>query len=91
VHYFSPPPELPSLVENEGIFLATAMLGALAVPYASGGDKKNPLAWPLYSEADDLARLPPAVISRPMSATRCVTRACSLGRSSSLPASVWPL
>jgi acetyl esterase/lipase len=63
LHYFSPPPELPSLVENDGIFLATAMLGALAVPYASGVDKKNPLAWPLYSEAGDLAGLPPAVIS----------------------------
>jgi acetyl esterase len=63
LHYSNPPPELPSLVENDGIFLSTGMLATLATPYAGADDKKNPLAWPLYSSADDLAGLPPTVIS----------------------------
>ena len=31
LHYTNPPPELPSLVESDGIFLETAMMGTLGM------------------------------------------------------------
>lgn len=39
--------------------------GSWAAPFCStsGNDATNPLAWPLYAEAADLAGLPPTVIS----------------------------
>jgi acetyl esterase len=63
--YANPIPELPSLVENDGYFLDVANIGALAATYTTPGtpDMTNPLAWPMYAEAADLAGLPPHVIS----------------------------
>ena len=60
----SPVPELPSLFENDGYFLDVSMMGALAKVYDPSGDHaSDPLAWPLHARADDLAGLPPHVIS----------------------------
>jgi acetyl esterase/lipase len=60
----APPPELPSLVENDGYFLDVAMMGALAKVYdPTGAHATNPLAWPLRAQPDDLTGLPPHVIS----------------------------
>ena len=59
-----PPPELASLVENDGYFLEVAMMGALAKVYdPDGAHAGDPLAWPLHATSDDLAGLPPHVIS----------------------------
>lgn len=60
----APPPELASLVENDGYFLEVAMMGALAKAYDPDGDHRaDPLAWPLHATNDDLVGLPPHVIS----------------------------
>ena len=60
----APPPELTSLVENDGYFLEVAMMGVLARSYdPDGANATNPLAWPLHAGPDDLAGLPPHVIS----------------------------
>ena len=59
----NPPPELKSLVENDGIFISVALLATLAVMYTNEGDKKNPLAWPYYATEADLKDMPPMVIS----------------------------
>lgn len=62
--YGNPPPELPSLVENDGFFLDVAMMGALARAYdPSGAHAAHPLAWPYYAAIDDLRGLPPHIIS----------------------------
>jgi acetyl esterase len=60
----SPPAQLTSLFENDGYFLEVAMMGALARVYdPSGAHDTDPLAWPLHAVPDDLAGLPPHVIS----------------------------
>jgi acetyl esterase/lipase len=60
----SPVPELASLFENDGYFLEVAMMGALAKVYdPSGEHATDPLAWPLHASVEDLAGLPPHVIS----------------------------
>jgi len=57
-------PELTSLYENDGYFLACDQLGALAKVYdPSGENAGNPLAWPYHASPADLAGLPPHVIS----------------------------
>ncbi len=62
--YAAPPPELTSLFENDGYMLEVAMMGALARVYDPSGDHAtNPLAWPLHAGSEDLAGLPPHVIS----------------------------
>ena len=61
--YADPPPALASLVENEGYFLEPGVLGVMASVYAEGEHATDPLCWPYYAEADDLAGLPPHVIS----------------------------
>ena len=61
--YSTQPPELPSLTENDGYFLACRMMGAMAAVYDPGGDPSNPLAWPYHATAADLEGLPPHVIS----------------------------
>lgn len=62
--YAGPPPELPSLVENDMYFLDVSMMGALAKVYdPDGSNAENPLAWPYHAAASDLAGLPPHVIS----------------------------
>ena len=60
----APVPELTSLFENDGYFLEVAMMGALAKVYdPSGEHASDPLAWPLHASVEDLAGLPPHVIS----------------------------
>lgn len=60
----APEPELASLFENDGYFLEVAMLGVLAKVYDPSGEHvTDPLAWPLHAGGEDLAGLPPHVIS----------------------------
>ena len=62
--YESPLPELTSLFENDGYFLSCVQLGVLALMYdPSRESAADPLAWPYHASADDLAGLPPHVIS----------------------------
>lgn len=62
--YANPPAELPSLRENDLYFLDVAMLGILARSYDPTGEHAtDPLAWPYFATVDDLADLPPHVIS----------------------------
>ena len=62
--YASPPPQLASLVENDGYFLACDQMGALAKVYdPDGANATNPLAWPYHATPADLQGLPPHVIS----------------------------
>jgi acetyl esterase len=62
--YASPPAELTSLHENDGYFIETELAGALARLYDPTGEHAtDPLAWPLHVGADELAGLPPHVIS----------------------------
>ena len=57
-------PDLPSLVENDGYFLSGQMLGPLAHLYDPGGEHAtDPLAWPYHAPVEELAGLPPHVIS----------------------------
>ena len=62
--YGAPIPELASLCENDGYFLACDQMGAMVKVYDPANDHAhNPLAWPYFAEPDDLAGLPPHVIS----------------------------
>jgi acetyl esterase len=62
--YASPPPELPSLVENDDYMLNLSVGAAMAKAYdPSGQHARDPLAWPLHATKSDLAGLPPHVIS----------------------------
>ncbi|MEZ5217903.1 MAG: alpha/beta hydrolase fold domain-containing protein [Ilumatobacteraceae bacterium] len=62
--YANPPAELTSLFENDEYFLAADNMGAMAKAYdPSGEHATNPLAWPWHATADDLAGLPPHVVS----------------------------
>ena len=62
--YADPPSELTSLHENDGYFLSNDMMAPLARAYDPEGDNAtNPLAWPYHAAAEDLAGLPPHVIS----------------------------
>ena len=54
-----PDPDLPSSVENDGIFLTCDLLNTFALAYADGS--RDPLAWPHLAAAADLAGLPPVV------------------------------
>jgi hypothetical protein len=56
--------ELPSLYENEGYFLNTAMMDLLVAIYDPTGDNaENPLCWPYFATVEDLRGLPPHVIA----------------------------
>lgn len=62
--YDDQPTELASLVENDGYFLTSENMGALAKAYDPDGvNATNPLAWPYHAHGADLAGLPPHVIS----------------------------
>ncbi len=62
--YASPPAELTSLYENDGYFLDVSSMGALARVYdPTGAHATDPLAWPYHASDDELAGLPPHVIS----------------------------
>lgn len=56
--------ELPSLYENDDLFLNCSMMGALAKVYdPEGKNADNPLCWPFTARREDLEGLPPHVIS----------------------------
>ncbi|RFU21610.1 alpha/beta fold hydrolase [Geodermatophilus marinus] len=56
--------ELPSLVENEGWFLNTAMMDLLVSGYdPDDAHRRDPLAWPYFATEEDLAGLPPHVVT----------------------------
>ena len=62
--YASPPPELPSIHENNGYFIAIDTMGYFVEAYDPGGaNLTNPLAWPWHASVDDLAGMPPHAIS----------------------------
>lgn len=55
---------LPSLVECDGYFIACDQMALLVEVYDPGAaHAEDPLCWPLSATADDLAGLPPHVIS----------------------------
>jgi len=62
--YASPPAELGSLVENNEYFIGRPIMEVMAYVYdPSGEHSTNPLAWPYHASVDDLAGMPPHVIS----------------------------
>ena len=61
--YADPPPELPSLTENDGYFLSGGLCAVLASVYDEGEHATDPLCWPYHAIPVDLAGLPPHVIS----------------------------
>ncbi len=57
-------PALPSLYENDDYLLNCSMMGALVRVYdPEGSEGTNPLAWPYHATVEELAGLPPHVIS----------------------------
>jgi acetyl esterase/lipase len=59
-----PPAELPSLAENDGYFISCALFSVFMELYDPGGaHRDDPTCWPLRAVGDDLAGLPPHVIS----------------------------
>ena len=62
--YASGDPDLPSLVENDEYGLSCTLMASLSRLYdPEGSHGRNPLAWPLHATPEDLAGLPPHVIS----------------------------
>jgi acetyl esterase len=62
--YDAPAPELPSLIENEGYFIGPSVMTLMAAAYDPNNEhSRNPLAWPYFADVDDLAGLPPHVIT----------------------------
>lgn len=62
--YGTPNPALASMVENDGYFIGIANMGALSKAYdPDGANATNPEAWPYHATADDVAGLPPHIIS----------------------------
>ena len=62
--YAGPPPQLPSLHENDGYFIANDTMGFFVEAYDPGGaNRTNPLAWPWHAGVDDLVGMPPHVVS----------------------------
>lgn len=56
--------ELPSMIENDGYFINCALMDLLVAQYdPEGRHAEDPLAWPYFATADDLAGLPPHVIT----------------------------
>jgi acetyl esterase/lipase len=56
--------ELPSLYENDDLFLNVSMMGALTEVYDPGNENDdNPLCWPINATKEDLQGLAPHVIS----------------------------
>ncbi len=56
--------ELPSLVENDGYFISCAGCAQLVRAYDPAGENaENPLCWPHFASEDELAGMPPHVIS----------------------------
>jgi len=62
--YGAPLPELTSLFENDGYFLSCEQMAVMAMLYDPTRESaQNPLAWPYYAALEDLAGLPPHIIS----------------------------
>ena len=62
--YDTPNPALASLVENEGYILGPSVMTLMAALYDPDGQHAtDPLAWPYYATGDDLAGLPPHVVT----------------------------
>ena len=62
--YDAPPPELTSLFENDGYFLSCEQMGVMAMLYDPTRESaSNPMAWPYHAAPEDLAGLPPHIIS----------------------------
>ena len=62
--YADPPAELVSMTENDEYFIGTPIMSIMAHLYdPSGEHATDPLAWPYHATVDDLAGLPPHVLS----------------------------
>ncbi len=62
--YADPPAELVSLRENDSYFIDCTNMGAMVKLYdPTGVHSTDPLAWPYHATTEDLAGLPPHVIS----------------------------
>jgi acetyl esterase/lipase len=62
--YEVPATELTSLFENDGYFLSCEQMAVMALIYdPSRQSATDPLAWPYHATVDDVAGLPPHVIS----------------------------
>lgn len=62
--YDQPDPALVSLIENEGYFLGPSVMTLMAALYDPTGEHAtDPLAWPYFAAVDELAGLPPHVIT----------------------------
>lgn len=62
--YAEPPKELVSLQENNGYTLSCTQMATLVKVYdPTESNATNPLAWPWHASQDELAGLPPHVIS----------------------------
>lgn len=56
--------ELPSLVENDRYVISCSFMDILATVYDPGAaNSRNPLCWPYHASIEELADLPPHVIS----------------------------
>lgn len=56
--------ELPSLVENDGYFIGCAITDVMVSVYdPDRSHSRDPLCWPYWASVEDLAGLPPHVIS----------------------------
>ncbi len=58
-----PRPELPSTVENNGIFIKLGGNGPALAYGIEHLESRNPIAWPYWASIDDVSGLPPTVIS----------------------------
>ncbi len=58
-----PHPDLPSTVENNGIFLELSSNETYVGYGEEAYTSKNPEAWPYFAQVEDLVGLPPTVIS----------------------------
>ena len=62
--YANPPEQLVSLVENDGYTLDCVMMAAMVNVYdPEKAHSTNPLAWPFHASVEELAGLPPHIIS----------------------------
>ncbi len=62
--YGAPLAELTSLFENDGYFLSCEQMEVMAMLYDPTRESaSNPLAWPYHATPEDLAGLPPHIIS----------------------------
>ena len=59
-----PDERFPSTLQNDGLSLDSRLCNLFALAYGGGPpEARDPLAWPIFASAADLAGLPPTVIS----------------------------